>query len=63
MKEDPEILEENEELREKIIEFLTVYFLYMKELNKLDEFKIFLCPIMKFLNEINTKIFYPSKVL
>ena len=62
VQEDYEIQEQNEELREKIVEFLNVFFYCVKDFNCEINFKIYLTSIMKFINIINGVDFYPSFV-
>lgn len=57
-----EILEENEELRQNIIEFLNVYFVSLKDQGLEKNFKEYLIPIIKFIYEINSDYFFPSLV-
>jgi len=61
-KEDAEILEENEELRQNILEFFNVYFISLKDLGKQDNLKLYLPSILKFIYEVNSDYFYPSLV-
>jgi len=58
-----EILEENEELRQNLLEFFNIYFFAIKDANMINDFKIYLLPIIKFIYEINSDYFFPSLVI
>ena len=61
-KEDFENLEYFESLREHIIECLTCIFHTVRDLNKEQEFKKYVEPIVVFINQINTNDYCPTIV-